>query len=154
MARLWTLLFGCACVLLSGAGGDFGGPVEPPERSPSAGTDPGLLRRFQRRSWSDHFNRTQIGHLMAKPVMKPFTKDFQRQIEERWSSVHDRLGLSLQDLKGVPGGDVGIGLVELGSKNAQIRRSATSGRRSPLSWMLPARCRTPGKCCSESSPLN
>jgi hypothetical protein len=60
---------------------------------------------------SERWNKTQLGHLMADPVMEPFTKDIRRQFEERWSSVHDRLGLTLEDMKGVPGGDVGIGLI-------------------------------------------
>jgi len=60
---------------------------------------------------SEHWDKTQIGHLMADPVMEPFTKDVRRQFEDRWSSVHDRLGLTLKDLQGVPGGDVGIGLI-------------------------------------------
>ncbi len=59
----------------------------------------------------EHWNNTQLGHLMADPVMEPFTKDVRRQFEDRWSSVHERLGLTLDDMKGVPGGDVGIGLV-------------------------------------------
>ncbi|MEN6448936.1 MAG: hypothetical protein ABFC96_00455 [Thermoguttaceae bacterium] len=58
-----------------------------------------------------HWDKTQLGHLMADPVMKPFTRDMKRQVEERWSSVEDRLGLTLDDMKGVPGGDVGIGLI-------------------------------------------
>ena len=37
---------------------------------------------------------------MADPVMKPFTKDIRRQFEDRWSSIHDRLGLTLDDMQG------------------------------------------------------
>jgi hypothetical protein len=59
----------------------------------------------------EHWNKTQLGHLMADPVMEPFNKDIRRQFEDRWSSIHDRLGVTLDDLKGVPGGDVGIGLI-------------------------------------------
>ena len=60
---------------------------------------------------SEHWHKTQLGHLMDDPVMEPFIKDLRRQLEERWSSVHDRLGLTIEDMKGVPGGDVGIGLI-------------------------------------------
>ena len=60
---------------------------------------------------SEHWDKTQLGHLMADPVMKPFTKDIRRQFEERWSSIHERLGLTLEDMRGVPGGDVAIGLI-------------------------------------------
>jgi len=60
---------------------------------------------------TEHWNETQLGHLMADPVMEPFTKDIRRQFEERWSNVHERLGLTLEDMRGVPGGDVAIGLI-------------------------------------------
>ncbi len=60
---------------------------------------------------SEHWEKTQLGHLMADPVMEPFTKDVRRQFEDRWSSIHERLGLTLKDMEGVPGGDVGIGLI-------------------------------------------
>jgi hypothetical protein len=60
---------------------------------------------------SEHWDKTQLGHLMADPVMEPFSKDLHHQFNDRWSSVHDRLGVSLDDMKGVPGGDVGIGMI-------------------------------------------
>ena len=59
----------------------------------------------------EHWDATQLGHLMADPVMEPFKKDIHRQFEARWSTVHERLGLTLDDMKGVPGGDVAIGLI-------------------------------------------
>ena len=62
---------------------------------------------------NEHWDKTQLGHLMADPVMKPFTKDVRRQFENRWSSIHERLGLTLDDMRGVPGGDVAIGLISL-----------------------------------------
>lgn len=69
---------------------------------------------------SEHWDKTQLGHLMADPVMEPFTKDVERQFEDRWSGVHERLGLTLKDLKGVPGGDVGIGLIAPGKGKAAL----------------------------------
>jgi hypothetical protein len=69
---------------------------------------------------SEQWNKTQLGHLMADPVMEPFTKDIRRQFEDRWSSIHDRLGLTLEEMKGVPGGDVGIGLITPKSGQAAL----------------------------------
>ena len=68
----------------------------------------------------EHWNKTQLGHLMADPVMEPFTKDLHRQFENRWSSIHERLGLTLDDMQGVPGGDVGIGLIAAGAGKAAL----------------------------------
>jgi hypothetical protein len=48
---------------------------------------------------------------MSDKVMQPFAKDLRNQIENRWSSIHERLGLTLDDLKTIPGGDVGIGMI-------------------------------------------
>ena len=59
----------------------------------------------------EHWNNTQLGHLMADPAMEPFAKDIRRQFEDRWSNVHERLGLTLDDVKGVPGGDVGLAMI-------------------------------------------
>lgn len=60
----------------------------------------------------EHYNKTQLGKLTADPVMEPFTKDVRRQFENRWSGVHERLGLTLDDLKGVPGGEICVALIE------------------------------------------
>lgn len=68
----------------------------------------------------EHFDRTQIGQLAADPVMKPFAEDVKRQFESRWSNVHDRLGVTLDDLRDVPGGEVCVGLIEPGKKQAAI----------------------------------
>ncbi len=54
------------------------------------------------------WNKTQLGQLMADPVMEPFSKDLRRQFEDRWSSLEERLGLTPEDLEGVPGGEVGL----------------------------------------------
>jgi hypothetical protein len=99
------------CVLwLSGVGG-AAEQVSRPSETLLPDTTQGFFAISNVDTLSEHWNKTQLGHLMADPVMEPFRKDLQRQIEERWSSVHDRLGITLADMKGVPGGDVGIGLI-------------------------------------------
>ncbi len=60
----------------------------------------------------ENYNKTQLGKLTADPVMEPFTKDVRRQFENRWSAVHYRLGLTLDDLKDVPGGEACVALIE------------------------------------------
>jgi hypothetical protein len=68
----------------------------------------------------DHFNNTQLGKLASDPVMKPFTEDVKRQFESRWSNVHDRLGVTLEDLRDVPGGEVSVGLIDPAKKQSAI----------------------------------
>ncbi len=61
---------------------------------------------------SENYNKTQLGKLTADPKMEAFTKDVRRQFEIRWSAVHARLGLTLDDLKEVSSGEVCVGLIE------------------------------------------
>ena len=61
---------------------------------------------------SENYNKTQMGKLTADPEMEAFTKDVRRQFENRWSAVHARLGLTLDDLQEVSSGEVCVGLIE------------------------------------------
>lgn len=60
-----------------------------------------------RASWS----KTQFGQLTRDPVMKPFIDELRAQIENRFSNLHSRLELTLDDLEGVPGGEVSLALI-------------------------------------------
>ena len=58
------------------------------------------------------FNKTQLGQLMADPVMQPFADDLKRQLRDKWSKNNERLGLSWDDIIEVPGGEIGMGLIK------------------------------------------
>jgi hypothetical protein len=60
----------------------------------------------------DHWNKTQLGKLVKDPVMKPFIEDLRQQFQERWSGSKERLGLTIEDLEGVPGGEISVALVQ------------------------------------------
>ena len=61
---------------------------------------------------NDQWNKTQLGHLMNDPAMKPFRKDLRRQFEEQFSRARDRLGLTLDDLRGISTGEVSAAVME------------------------------------------
>ena len=84
----------------------------PPGEKLMPNTTQGFLSVTNVDALIDHYNKTQLGKMTADPVMEPFTKDIRRQFESRWSGVHMRLGLTLEDLRDVPGGEVCIGLIE------------------------------------------
>jgi hypothetical protein len=75
-------------------------------------TTKGYLAITDVQALSDHWDATQLGELMNDPVMEPFAKDIRRQFQERLSRLRDRLGLSLDDLKGVPGGGLSVALIQ------------------------------------------
>lgn len=58
------------------------------------------------------FDKTQLGQLMADPVMKPFADDLKQQLRDKWSKNNERLGLSWDDIREVPGGEVGMGMIQ------------------------------------------
>lgn len=60
----------------------------------------------------EQWDQTQLGKLMADPVMEPFAQDIRRQFREQWSGLNARLGLTLEDLEGVPAGEIAIALIQ------------------------------------------
>ena len=68
----------------------------------------------------DRFDRTQFGKLMNDPIMEPFRADLKRQFDARWSSLEEKLGLTLDDLKGVPGGEAALAIVQLADDRSAV----------------------------------
>ncbi len=60
----------------------------------------------------DSFNRSQWGQLANEPTLKPFVEDFRRQLKAKGVERMEKLGLSWDELQGVPGGEVSIALVQ------------------------------------------
>ncbi|MBA2115751.1 hypothetical protein HOV93_29360 [Planctomycetes bacterium FF15] len=55
---------------------------------------------------SSNFDETQIGKMMADPVMKPFTDDLKEQIKQKLIAGGVKLGITLDDLQGVYAGEI------------------------------------------------
>ena len=66
------------------------------------------------------FAKTQIGQLLADPVMKPFSQDLTRQLQEKWSKAYEPLGLSWKDMQGVPGGEVALARMQPAKDQAAL----------------------------------
>jgi hypothetical protein len=110
--RSWIHLLCSAAFVLPLAGvGDALAQASRPSETLLPDTTQGFFAISNVDVLNKHWDKTQLGHLMADPVMKPFVKDIRRQFDDRWSNVHERLGLTLDDLRNVPGGDVAIALV-------------------------------------------
>jgi hypothetical protein len=103
-------LFLTTCILILGIAPTASAAV--PSENLLPGTTRGFIAIGDVKDLVDRFNGTQLGKLMQDPVMKPFEKDLRRQLEQRFSSVRERLGLTLDDLRGVPSGEVALALIE------------------------------------------
>ena len=60
------------------------------------------------KSW----DTTQLGKLMADPVMKPFTEDLKQQIRDKLSMSQEKLGISWSDLRRTVGGELSFALIQ------------------------------------------
>ena len=67
-----------------------------------------------------NWNKTQLGHLVKDEAMKPFVDDMKRQIERKLSDTRTKLGLSVEDLRDVATGEVGVGMIEQESTRAAM----------------------------------
>lgn len=86
---------------------------------------------------SDNFSETQLGQLVEDPAMRPFVQDMKRQLQRKLSSVRDKLGLELGDLKGVATGEVGIGMIERDQARAAVLMTVDiAGRQEAAQQLL------------------
>jgi hypothetical protein len=75
-------------------------------------TTKGYLSITNARDFDKQWQKTQIGQLMNDPVMEPFAKDLRRQFEDRLANLRDRLGLTLDDVKEVPSGELALATIQ------------------------------------------
>jgi len=84
-----------------------------------------------------HWQQTQLGQLVRDESMRPFVEDLKRQLERKISGVRDKLGLEIADLRGVAGGEIGIGIVEQEEERAAVALTVdVTGNRSQLDALL------------------
>ena len=72
-----------------------------------------------------NWEKTQLHQLFEDPVMKPFTEDLRKQLEDKWLSNHQKIGLSVDDLRGIASGELSGALVGTAAGRTAIR----AGRR-------------------------
>ncbi len=66
------------------------------------------------------WNKTQLGQLVNDPLMQPFVEDIKAQIRANWGNEYESLGLTLDDLKGVPGGEVSLARIQPGAGESAV----------------------------------
>lgn len=58
------------------------------------------------------FRETSYGELLNDPVLEPFVTSFEKQIREGGRNRLGKLGLTLEDLEKIPGGEIVLAMVE------------------------------------------
>jgi len=85
---------------------------------------------------SESFDKTEYGHLLNDPLMKPFMEDLRRQLQEKWSRTHNKLGISWEDLSEVPSGEVSLAVVRVGKGGALVLVADVTGRTEKAEALL------------------
>jgi hypothetical protein len=80
----------------------------------------GFLSIADFKTAQQQFNQTQFGQLVKDPTMKPFIEDLKHQIERKMSGTRQKLGLTVEDLRDVAAGEIGVGLVEQQKSRAAL----------------------------------
>jgi hypothetical protein len=83
------------------------------------GTTKGFLSVPDPQELKANWERTQLGQLMQDPQMQPFVQDLRRQVRDRLTRMYSRLSLTLEDLRGVAGGEVAVAVVRPDEENAE-----------------------------------
>jgi len=92
-------------------------PLKPSAAEPSMDTllpktTVGFISATNSIRLAEQWNKTQLGKLMADPVMKPFQEDLRAQLQSQWSGLAERLGIHLDDLRGLATGEASLALLE------------------------------------------
>jgi hypothetical protein len=85
--------------------------VQPSERLLPA-TTKGFISTHDVDEVRKKFNETQLGELVADPIMKPFIEDFKQQIGQKLERAGKKLGIKWDDMEGVYGGEVTLALTQ------------------------------------------
>jgi len=70
------------------------------------------------------FNATQLGEMVADPLMQPFIEDFKKQIGAKLEKAGKRLGIKWNDMQGVYGGEVAGAMIQPDPKDKMSHATA------------------------------
>lgn len=62
----------------------------------------------------EKWNETQLGQMVADPLMQPFVEDLRRQLKQKFGRTSARLSITMADLDGVYGGEVAVAMIQPG----------------------------------------
>ncbi|MFM9197705.1 MAG: hypothetical protein ACKOWG_18605 [Planctomycetia bacterium] len=111
-AAVTVALFSVVSGLLGPTGMAAADGSFPPSEKVFPATTRGWLSISHGPEFRQRFNRTQYGQLLKDPNMKPFIESVRKQFENSNSGRLGRLGLTLDDLLEVAGGEYALGAVE------------------------------------------
>jgi hypothetical protein len=109
---VWTvaLLFGSVTQAWAG----------PPSDTLVPKTTKGYLSVAHPKDFQDRWNKTQLGQLFSDETMQAFENDLRKQMQDEFDATERKLGLTLDDLKGVTGGELSLSVIERKTPDAAM----------------------------------
>jgi hypothetical protein len=99
----------------------------------------GFLSVADAKALQEHWNQTQMGQLVKDEAMQPFIQDMRQQIERKLSSTRQKLGLTIEDVRDVATGEIGIALVEQQKTRAAVAVTVDVTNNEPAAQTLLAK---------------
>ena len=75
-------------------------------------TTKGYLSITDAKNLTKKWQEMQLGQLSEDPIMKPFVDDFKEQLRSKLGQTGAHLGIGLDDLEGIPNGEISIALIQ------------------------------------------
>ena len=101
--RFWVLL-----VLLV-AGPAWAGP---PSDSLLPKSTKGYISVAEPKQFQERWDKTQLGQMVNDEIMQPFVEDFKKQMRDEFGATPRKLGITVDDIKGVTGGELSYSIIE------------------------------------------
>lgn len=99
-----------ACLLALGLALASRAAGAPPSETVLPASTQGFLSIADLAAMSAAWDETELGQLLAEPMMEAFNQEVERFVRRHWVEAHQRLGISWDDLKAVPRGELAIAL--------------------------------------------
>lgn len=92
----------------------------PPSDALLPNSTKGYVSVAQPGEFKDRWLKTQFGQMLNDEVMQPFVEDLRKQLREEYRAVEDKLGITWDDLEGVPTGELSLSIIERKDRDAAL----------------------------------
>jgi hypothetical protein len=83
-------------------------------------TTKGYVSVAQPEKSQGNWQKTQFGQMLDDEMMQPFVEDLKKQLEGKFGLVTDKLGITWNDLEGVPAGELSLAIIEESDRPAAV----------------------------------
>lgn len=92
----------------------------PPSDTVLPHTTKGYVSVAQPAKFQDDWQKTQLGQMFRDETMQPFVNDLKKQLQNKSSLVTDKLGITWDDLDGVPAGELSLSMIDESERPAAL----------------------------------